>query len=295
MAEMGFLPEITSILDLIPEGGQRLLFSATLDRGVDDLVKRYLNDAVTHSTDDATAIGHDDGPPRPAHRPAAQEVITAEVANREGRTLVFVPHQARRRPRRLAAARAGRLRRRAARWPEPGRTQPRPRRLPGRHPAGARRDRRRRPRHPRRRRVGRPPGRPAGRPQGLPAPLRPHGSRRRQRAPSSRSPSRTSGAPWSDSSRRRRRRRRRSRRSPATPSSPTTGGRLTPSVWPSPRAYFRRLLAARGAPPRRGRPRGPRGPTRRPGPPRRWPRGRRADRRGGDDRRGRRGDRGEAS
>ena len=55
MAEMGFLPEITAILDLIPEGGQRLLFSATLDRGIDQLVARYLTDAVTHSTDAASA------------------------------------------------------------------------------------------------------------------------------------------------------------------------------------------------------------------------------------------------
>jgi superfamily II DNA/RNA helicase len=35
MAEMGFLPEVTTILDQIPAGGQRLLFSATLDNGVD--------------------------------------------------------------------------------------------------------------------------------------------------------------------------------------------------------------------------------------------------------------------
>ena len=51
----GIPPEITAILDLIPEGGQRLLFSATLDRGVDGLVERYLTDAVTHSADGAQA------------------------------------------------------------------------------------------------------------------------------------------------------------------------------------------------------------------------------------------------
>ncbi|HXR69128.1 MAG TPA: DEAD/DEAH box helicase, partial [Dermatophilaceae bacterium] len=90
MAEMGFLPEITSILDALPEGGQRLLFSATLDRGVDDVVKRYLKDAVTHSTDDATAsvttMEHHILLIDPMHKKS----ITAEVANREGRTLVFV-------------------------------------------------------------------------------------------------------------------------------------------------------------------------------------------------------------
>jgi superfamily II DNA/RNA helicase len=90
MAEMGFLPEITSILDGLPEGGQRLLFSATLDRGVDAVVDRYLKDAVTHSTDDVTAsvttMDHHILLIDPQHKKS----ITAEVANRAGRTLVFV-------------------------------------------------------------------------------------------------------------------------------------------------------------------------------------------------------------
>jgi superfamily II DNA/RNA helicase len=90
MAEMGFLPEITSILDALPDGGQRLLFSATLDRGVDGVVERYLTDAVTHSTDDVTAsvttMEHHILLIDPQHK----KLITAEVANREGRTLVFV-------------------------------------------------------------------------------------------------------------------------------------------------------------------------------------------------------------
>jgi superfamily II DNA/RNA helicase len=90
MAEMGFLPEITSILDALPEGGQRLLFSATLDRGVDGVVERYLTDAVTHSTDDVaasvTTMEHHILLIDPQHK----KLITAEVANREGRTLVFV-------------------------------------------------------------------------------------------------------------------------------------------------------------------------------------------------------------
>ena len=90
MAEMGFLPEITSILDALPEGGQRLLFSATLDRGVDGVVKRYLTDPVIHSTDEATAsvttMDHHILLIDPQHKKS----ITAEVANREGRTLVFV-------------------------------------------------------------------------------------------------------------------------------------------------------------------------------------------------------------
>jgi len=53
MADLGFLPGVTRILAATPAGGQRLLFSATLDNGVDKLVQRFLRDAVTHSVDEA--------------------------------------------------------------------------------------------------------------------------------------------------------------------------------------------------------------------------------------------------
>ena len=43
MADLGFLPGVTRILAATPAGGQRLLFSATLDNGVDKLVKRFLH------------------------------------------------------------------------------------------------------------------------------------------------------------------------------------------------------------------------------------------------------------
>jgi superfamily II DNA/RNA helicase len=51
MADLGFLPGVTRILAATPAGGQRLLFSATLDNGVDKLVKRFLRNPVTHSVD----------------------------------------------------------------------------------------------------------------------------------------------------------------------------------------------------------------------------------------------------
>nr|WP_202881636.1 DEAD/DEAH box helicase [Pedococcus badiiscoriae] len=90
MADMGFMPEVTAILDQMPEGGQRMLFSATLDKGVDKLVEGYLTDPVTHSTDDAkasvTTMEHHVLLIDPMHK----KTITAEVANREGRTVVFV-------------------------------------------------------------------------------------------------------------------------------------------------------------------------------------------------------------
>src|SRR5690554_750958 len=52
MADLGFLPVVTRILDKTPNDGQRLLFSATLDNGVDKLVKRFLHNEVMHSVDD---------------------------------------------------------------------------------------------------------------------------------------------------------------------------------------------------------------------------------------------------
>ena len=53
MADLGFLPVVTRIMDKTPNTGQRLLFSATLDNGVDKLVKRYLHNEVLHSVDEA--------------------------------------------------------------------------------------------------------------------------------------------------------------------------------------------------------------------------------------------------
>ncbi|TDC68970.1 DEAD/DEAH box helicase [Actinomadura sp. GC306] len=89
MADMGFLPDVTDILDAAKPGGQRLLFSATLDKDVDVLVKRYLNDPVTH------AIGPvDESVDTMEHHlllvaPKEKAAVTAEIANREGRTILF--------------------------------------------------------------------------------------------------------------------------------------------------------------------------------------------------------------
>ncbi|WP_241038386.1 DEAD/DEAH box helicase [Blastococcus litoris] len=55
MADLGFLPGVKRLMDRTPKVGQRLLFSATLDNGVDVLVKRYLSNPVTHSVDPAVA------------------------------------------------------------------------------------------------------------------------------------------------------------------------------------------------------------------------------------------------
>ncbi|HAS08263.1 MAG TPA: hypothetical protein DCR52_03210 [Actinobacteria bacterium] len=51
MADLGFLPAVKRLLELTPEGGQRLLFSATLDKGVDQIVRKYLQNPITHAVD----------------------------------------------------------------------------------------------------------------------------------------------------------------------------------------------------------------------------------------------------
>ncbi len=58
MADMGFLPVVTRIMDQVAPDGQRLLFSATLDGDVGKLVHRFMTDPVLHSVD----------PPRPPSR-----------------------------------------------------------------------------------------------------------------------------------------------------------------------------------------------------------------------------------
>jgi len=53
MADLGFLPAVRRILTRTPAGGQRMLFSATLDRAIDSLVKQFLVKPVTHQADSA--------------------------------------------------------------------------------------------------------------------------------------------------------------------------------------------------------------------------------------------------
>ncbi len=53
MADLGFLPAVRRLLAQTPKRSQRLLFSATLDRGVDQIVRQFLTDPVTHEADSA--------------------------------------------------------------------------------------------------------------------------------------------------------------------------------------------------------------------------------------------------
>jgi superfamily II DNA/RNA helicase len=113
MADMGFLPAVTSLLDQVPPGGQRLLFSATLDGQVDTLIRRYLTDPVRHTVaPNAAAVARMDHQIR-AVAATDKVAVAAELAGRPGRTLVFVrtKHRAARLARQLdhAGVRAGAL------------------------------------------------------------------------------------------------------------------------------------------------------------------------------------------
>jgi superfamily II DNA/RNA helicase len=89
MADLGFMPAVTRILDATPANGQRMFFSATLDRGVGQLVTAYVRDPALH----AVTTADDSGPAE--HRVlvlTAQDKVpvAAEIAARPGRTLFFV-------------------------------------------------------------------------------------------------------------------------------------------------------------------------------------------------------------
>ncbi|MFI5835166.1 DEAD/DEAH box helicase [Micromonospora sp. NPDC051300] len=93
MADMGFLPEVTELLAKTPADAQRLLFSATLDNDVDTLVKRFMTDPVTHSTAPATAAVSTMDHHLLLIPPHDKFAVTASIAARDGRTMVFARTQ----------------------------------------------------------------------------------------------------------------------------------------------------------------------------------------------------------
>nr|WP_145488553.1 MULTISPECIES: DEAD/DEAH box helicase [Streptomyces] len=93
MSDLGFLPEVTELLDQVPAGGQRMLFSATMENEIQTLVNRYLKSPVSHEVDAAqgavTTMSH--------HilivKPKDKAPVTAAIASRKGRTIIFVRTQ----------------------------------------------------------------------------------------------------------------------------------------------------------------------------------------------------------
>ena len=107
MADLGFLPGVTRILAATPAGGQRLLFSATLDNGVDKLVKRFLRNPVTHSIDEA----HSPVPQMTHHvfhvaGVQAKKELVHHLASGTGRRILFMrtKHQAKKLAKQLTDA-----------------------------------------------------------------------------------------------------------------------------------------------------------------------------------------------
>lgn len=90
MADMGFLPVVTEVLAITPSNGQRLLFSATLDRDVDKLVKKFMRNPVTHEI----AISSERELDMDHHvlvvDSHVKDDVIAQIASREGRTIFFV-------------------------------------------------------------------------------------------------------------------------------------------------------------------------------------------------------------
>ena len=90
MAEMGFMPAMTRILDLVPTSSQNLLFSATLDGGVSTLVKRYLKDPALHAVEKKKQSEENMKHMAFVVEKAEKNKIIAEIAKRPARTLLFV-------------------------------------------------------------------------------------------------------------------------------------------------------------------------------------------------------------
>jgi superfamily II DNA/RNA helicase len=89
MADLGFLPAVRRLLDATPRGGQRMLFSATLDSGVNVLVKRYLDNPATHEADSAQSpISTMDHHVLHVHRDHRVPVLV-DLTSAPGRTVIF--------------------------------------------------------------------------------------------------------------------------------------------------------------------------------------------------------------
>jgi superfamily II DNA/RNA helicase len=90
MADLGFMPSVTRILDETPAGGQRLLFSATLDRGVDALVRSYLAEPALHAVTPEVVAGGAAEHSVLVLDSGDKLAVAAELASRPARTLFFV-------------------------------------------------------------------------------------------------------------------------------------------------------------------------------------------------------------
>lgn len=107
MADLGFLPGVKRIMDQTPKRGQRMLFSATLDNGVDQLVKRYLSNPLTHSVDSAESpVAKMTHHVLAVPDAEAKRLVVQELASGTGRRVLFMrtKHQAKKLAKQLTSA-----------------------------------------------------------------------------------------------------------------------------------------------------------------------------------------------
>jgi superfamily II DNA/RNA helicase len=105
MADLGFLPVVRRLLEYTPPGGQRMLFSATLDGAVDVLARRFLDSPVRHAVDSPAP------PAKIVHHlltvaPGDRAGVVHALAGGDNRSLVFTrtKHGAAKLARQLTAA-----------------------------------------------------------------------------------------------------------------------------------------------------------------------------------------------
>ncbi|MCL9759480.1 DEAD/DEAH box helicase [Frankia sp. AiPa1] len=89
MADLGFLPVVRRLIGQTPAGGQRMLFSATLDKAIDTLVRQYLSRPAVHEADSAqspvgTMAHHLLHVERDSRLP-----VLVDLSSAPGRTVVF--------------------------------------------------------------------------------------------------------------------------------------------------------------------------------------------------------------
>ncbi|MGC4906008.1 DEAD/DEAH box helicase [Streptomyces cyaneofuscatus] len=91
MADMGFMPQVVALLKQVEADGQRMLFSATLDKNIDRLVKMFLTDPVVHSVDpSAGAVTTMEHHVLHVMDETDKKAVATKIAAREGRVIMFV-------------------------------------------------------------------------------------------------------------------------------------------------------------------------------------------------------------
>ncbi|MFR0355563.1 DEAD/DEAH box helicase [Streptomyces sediminimaris] len=91
MTDIGFLPQITKLMRQVRPDGQRMLFSATLDRNIDRLVKEFLTDPVVHSVDpSAGAVTTMEHHVLHVQDETDKKAVTTRIAARDGRVILFL-------------------------------------------------------------------------------------------------------------------------------------------------------------------------------------------------------------